>query len=406
MKSLLHKARGVITLTVTGVEPERFLNRCARQGVFFWGSEPVDPLTIRVKLHARDLPAARAAAEKLMCQLQVEREEGAPLVLRRLRRRGGFLAGMTLSLLAAALLSQVILVVRVEGNVRVPTAVILTQLRRQGLRPGAFAPLLDEGAMAQQALVELEELAWMAINLKGTRANVLVRERVEKPALENAAQPADVVAGATGILTHVETWQGRALVREGDTVVAGDVVISGWMPIEPPEYSGLGELGGRAVRAEGRVEGRTWRSLTAVLPVHSQVKSPTGRETRRFSLCILGKRLNFYRNSGISFGEYDKMTQVRSLTLPGGAELPVCLVEETLREVERFSTQIDRAGAAALLEQDLRRDLAALIGDGEVTACQVSAGEERGLWRVCLQAQCLEEIGRTVEWPPGQTDGA
>lgn len=401
MKKLLHKAQGVVTLTVTGAEPERFLNACAKAGVLFWGAEPVDPVTLRLKLHARQRRRAEAIAARLLCEVRADSRQGAPFFLARFRRRYAFLVGMAASLSAVFLLSQFILTVEVRGNDRVPAAVILSELRRLGVRPGAFGPALDEGAIAQEALLALGDLSWMAVNLHGTRAEVLVREREPKPPLEDDRIPADVVAEATGILTHLETWQGKALFREGDTVVAGDVVISGWMPIEPPPYSGLGDLGGRAVRAQGRVEARTWRTLTASIPLETAVKEPTGRETTRLSLCVLGKRLNFYRNSGISYPEYDKITRVHTLTLPGGRTLPLSLVTQTLREVELLSAPVDAEGAAAMLEAALEERLDALVEGGRVVSREVSRVEEGGLLTVRLLAECREEIGRTVEWPAG-----
>lgn len=399
MKKLIHKAQGIVTLTITGAEPERFLNACAKANILFWGAEPVDPVTLRLKLHAHQRKKAEAIAARLLCDVTADSKEGAPFFLARFRRRYAFLVGMALSLAAVFVLSQFLLTVEVEGNETVPSAVILSELRRLGVRPGAFGPALDEGAIAQEALITLGDLSWMAVNLYGTRAEVLVREKEPKPKLEDTKSPANVVAGTTGIITHLEVWQGEACFEEGDTVVEGDVVISGWMPIEPPMYSEITDLGGRAVRAEGRIEARTWRTLTASIPLEAQVKEPTGRETTFVSLEVLGKRLNFYRNSGISFPEYDKITQVRTLTLPGGADLPVRLVAETFREVELLSAPIDAEGATALLETGLRERLDALVEDGQVVSCEVSRVEEGGLLTVRLLAECREEIGKTVEWP-------
>ena len=399
MKRWIHEAQGVVTLTVTGAEPERFLNACAKAGVRFWGSCPVDGVTLRVRIHAADRKQAEKMAEKLMCDLAVEGQTGLPFLARRLRRRVGFLAGMALSVGLAFLLSQFILSVEVSGNERVPTAVILSELRRLGVRPGVFGPGLDEGALAQEALISLEELSWMAINLHGTRAEVLVREKIPKPKLENARQPADVVADATGIVTHLEAWQGKALFEEGDTVVEGDVVISGWMPIEPPPYSTMTDLGGRAVRAEGRVEARTWRILQAVIPVEACVKEYTGEETRFYSLILLGKELNFYRNSRISYAEYDKINKIQWLTIPNSRTLPAGLRTQTVRETEWLSVPVDTEGTVTMLTGVLENRLAALVGDGQVVNKEISWEQTGGLLTVRLLAECREEIGKTVDWP-------
>ena len=76
---------------------------------------------------------------------------------------------------------SVVLTIEVEGNEAVSTAEILTELRRQGLRPGVYGPGLDEGTISSAALLGLPELAWMSVNLHGTRAEVLVREAVPAP---------------------------------------------------------------------------------------------------------------------------------------------------------------------------------------------------------------------------------
>ncbi len=399
MKQMLHKARGVVVLRVSGAYPERLLNALASQGILFWGTEPVDPTTVRLTLHKGDQKKVQALGERLLFEVTVERREGLPYTLAALRRRYALLAGLCFSLLAVFLFSQFILTVEVEGNETVPTAVILAELRRQGVRPGVFGPSLEEGDIAQRALIHLEDLSWMAINLSGTRAQVLVREKIPKPEMEVSA-PADVVAKTTGLLLRVETWQGRPLFQAGETVVEGDVILSGWVPVEVPEYSQITDKGGRAVRAEGRIEARTWRTLTASIPLEMEIKSLTGREKRFYALDLLGKRMNFYGSTGISFDEYDKITQIHPLTLPGGRCLPFGLTVETVREYERLSAPIDPKGTARMLETQLRRRLDLLIGEGEVETCEVSAVEEQGLLTVRLLAQCREEIGKTVEWPP------
>ncbi len=407
MKQVLHKARGVVALTVVGAYPERFLNALAAQNILFWGAEPVDPTTLRLKIHARDRKKTQALAARLLCEATVEKREGLPFFLFRLRRRYALMTGLFLSAAAVLFFSQFILTVEVEGNETVPTAVILAELRRQGVRPGVFGPALDEGAAAQEALLNLKDLSWMAVNLYGTRAQVLVRERSPKPELEDSRDPADVVAEATGIILHFETWNGTPLFREGDTVVAGDVLISGWVPVKVPEYSQITDAGGRAVRSEGRIEARTWRTLTASLPLETRVKECTGREKRFYALDLLGKRVNFYRNTGISFAEYDKITEVHPLTLPGGRTLPFRLVVETIRETEHLSAPIDKEGAAGMLEEQLCRRLAALIGEeGEVLKSEVSVVEENGLLTVRLLAECREEIGKTVDWIAPEYPGA
>lgn len=144
------------------------------------------------------------------------------------------MVGLALSLTAVCVLSQFVLTIEVEGNEAVSTAEILTELRRQGLRPGVYGPGLDEGTISSAALLGLPELAWMSVNLHGTRAEVLVREAVPAPEVDDEEQVGSIVARSSGIVTHIEPLSGEALVAQGDTVLAGEVLISGAVTLDAP----------------------------------------------------------------------------------------------------------------------------------------------------------------------------
>ena len=75
--------------------------------------------------------------------------------------------------------------------------------------------------------------------------------------------------------------------------------------------------------ARGRVEARTWRTLTASIPLTAQVKAYTGEEKSRFTLTVLGYPVEFYQNAGISWPWYDKISTVYQAGLPGGLTLPL-----------------------------------------------------------------------------------
>ena len=186
-----------------------------------------------------------------------------PYFLARFRKRYAFWVGMGLSMAAVCVLSSFVLTIEVKGNTNVPTAQILTELRRQGLGIGTFGPGLDERTVGNKVLLQLPQLSWLSINLYGTRAEVLVREAVEAPELVDAQEYGSVVARASGIVTRVEALTGEAVVKVGDTVLEGETLISGTVHLEGPAYSDKPEIGQIQVRASGRVYARTWRTMAA-----------------------------------------------------------------------------------------------------------------------------------------------
>lgn len=266
------------------------------------------------------------------------------------------------------------------------------------MRPGVYGPGIDPAATAQKLLLQLDDLSWCAINLRGTVAEVLVRERIEPPEVLDETELGDVVASVPGIVTQVEVLGGESAVEEGDTVVEGQVLITGNIHMEGAEYSGI-DLGWRQVRAQGRVYARTWRTLEAEIPLTAQVKAYTGEERAFWSLSLLGNRVNFYGNSGISYERYDKISDVWTARLPGGQEMPLSLTRETVRAYETAAAQVDPAAAEQMLRAQLEEDLLAALGEtGEVVSMDFAAREQDGMLLVRLQAECREEIGRFVPY--------
>lgn len=403
LRRMVNLLRGSVCLEVSGPFPERFLNLCAQNGVIFWGTMWLDEHTLRVTVTRADSGRACRLAEKILCTVTRVGQAGIPGFLGRFRRRYALLAGLALSLAAVGVLSRFVLTIEVSGNEQVPTAEILTALRMRGLRPGVYGPALDEQRISNETLLQLPELSWMTINLHGTRAEVLVREGVPRPALEDKSVLGDVVAGTGGIITRMEVLEGEAACREGDTVIPGQVLISGAIRLVGPEYGGGVDLGWQRVRAAGRIYARTWRTLEVEIPLEVQVKEHTGAETTRWSLIFLDQRVNFSGKSGISYARYDKINSTWTAKLPGGRELPLSLCRETAREYTTRTAAINRDAAEELLRQRLEETLAAALGDGETVHTAYTVEERDGMLRVTLQAECREEIGR---FAPAQSAGA
>ena len=395
LKRTVNFLRGTVRLEAEGPFPERFLNLCAQNRVPFWGVEWLEATRLRLNVTRRSRALALQLAERVGCTLAPAGESGAPYFLSRFRKRYALLVGLALSLTAVCVLSRFVLTIDVEGNQKVPTAQILTELRRQGLRPGVYGPSLDQGVLVQEALLQLPELSWMAVNLHGTRAEVLVREAIPKPEEEPSGQVGDIVAKTGGVLLRVEALAGEARFQTGDTVAAGDVLISGSVHLEGPLYSET-DMGWQYVRAEGSVYARTWRTMTARLPLEAQTKTYTGAEETRWTLNILGRRTVFSRNSGISFPKYDKISETWTARLPGGREMPLTLTRETAREYTLSSAPIDQFAAQDMLEKRLRTMLEAELGEGEILDARYTALLRDGTLEVTLLAECREEIGRFV----------
>ena len=397
MKKLINLLFGYLEVLVSGAFPERLLNLCAQHRVRFWHLTWLDETTFTFRIALKDRGRMEELAQRAMCETSVRARRGAGAVAQNLSKRRGFLLGLAVCLGAVCLLSRFLLVVEVVGNETVPTAVILSELQRLGVHPGSYGPGIDEKGTANEALIRLPQLSFMAINISGTRAVVSVEEAVPAPELLDEQTPADVVADADGIILDMQTSAGRPLVQDGDIVARGDVLIAGAMELYEPEGSPV-DQGYLVVHAAGTVTARTWRTLEETVPLTIQEKSYTGAEKKLISLHVLWGQLDFFQNSSIFGGMYDKITRTEYLTL-FGRTFPVGLTTTTLREYTLHEQPLPEEQAETQLKQSLLARLEEQLeqGDGTILRTDFVTRKAGGCLSVTLLAECEEQIGRTVE---------
>ena len=395
MRNLLAWLFGFVTARVVGSEPEAFLNQSVPWGLTFWKLEWLDPVTLRVKVPAVQWRRLQALADRMGCQVEDVQRRGVPYFLGRFRRRYGLLVGAVLCVMLFAVGSRTILTFDITGNETVSSQEILGQLRLCGVSVGTYGPGIPIRQVENQMMLALSQLSFFSINVHGTRAEIIVREGDERPNLRPEHTPGNVIAAASGEITHIEPWAGDALVKEGDGVAAGDVLISGAMEMDTSNPLEL-ERPKRLVHAEGKVLASTRRTLTACLDLTAQGKQYTGEETTHYTLSLLGKRVKFFRNSGISYSNYDTMIELKSWTSPLGDCLPIVWEKEVFRAYALAEQPLDAAEAEALLQEQLRKALEEELGQGEILTTRYETTREEDRLFVTVTAHCFEDIAKEV----------
>ncbi|MDR1668696.1 MAG: sporulation protein YqfD [Oscillospiraceae bacterium] len=386
MQKTVNLLRGFVRVTVECPYPERFINLCAVHHVAFWGAERIDLVRLEATIPARCLAQAKEYAEKLGGSLTPVKQRGASFFFARFRRRYALIAGLIVCVAALIVSNRYIWEFTVEGNQTVPDEAILEALREVGVHTGTPASSVDIVSIRNRVLLRLNALSWITVNVSGSRASVVVRERVEKPEIISRHTPVNVVASKAGLITRIDALSGAAQVFPGDTVQKGQLLVSGVID--------SAQVGVRLVNARADVTARTWTELQAVTPTGAVGKRYTGRSKTRYALIFAGRRINLYGNAGQPYAMCDKISKISALRVGTGFAFPVSLVTETFTEYEPVSYQIDEAVGESFLRRELgeklRKELAA---GGEILGETVTFHTEPGLISAVLTAECLEQIG-------------
>ncbi len=410
MQWLYHMILGQYVLVLRGADTEGLLNACTEAGLVFWGVQQVEDYTLSLCIAYASYPALLRLVRRQQCVVIEADAQGVPPFLWRFRRRYLLWLGAVCCVFSLCLLSRTILLIDIQGNEQVSEHAILSALRAEGVSLGVYGGKIQGQGLRFAMLERLPDLAYFALNLHGTRAEVIVRERLPKPELRNTEDPAHLVAEVSGIITKVEVWAGEARCQVGDVVSEGDCLISGLVEMPAAPYTDLGTVAEWRGRAEGRVEARTWRTLTARIPRFYGQKIPTGEEKSRFALSLLGKRMKFYGNGGISFAEYDKIRYTKLDSLCPVSTLPLVWEHTNLQAYTQMPQALTEADAHTYLTASVDRQLLQMLGEeGKVLQKDVVFTKHEGYFELTLLAECQEQIGRCVplaylSLPPVETE--
>ncbi len=395
LKKAVKLLRGSVCVRAKSVYPERMLNLCSARGIEFWDVRWIDDTALSFCVARGDLRAMRRAAEGCGAEVSIERTAGTPFFFARLRRRHALFAG---GILCAALLlvnSLFIWDFEVTGNETVPTETILHALREHGVHRGTFIYSFRSQDICNRVLPELKDLCWVAVNVRGCKAYVQVRERVRAPERVNESEPTNVIAAKPGLITKVRALDGEKRVLPGTSVQQGQLLIAGVVDTGGTEKPSVTT---RFLAGKGEVWARTWYDLTVRVPLTYEKKVYTGKEKRSHTLIWGENRLKIgAKGSSICNVDCDKIKNQTQWTFFGLFALPVTWETETLLPYELEITPRSRADAEAQGKDVLETYLTALLGEtGSVTQRRFSTAVEGDTLVVTLSAECEEQIGKEV----------
>ena len=380
MERISDRVRGSVELELFGAFPAGVLNSAASEGIELWDVQSRDEHSLCLKTFEKNLPRLERLARRAGCETEIRKRVGGREGLRRVLRRPVLLAGLLLMALLLTASSLFVWDVDVQGTRRLSRGEVLRALEDCGFGVGSFWPGVKTDLLRSEVMVRLPELAWMAVNVSGSRAAVAIVERQPKPEMYDAADAQNLVAARDGLVRRVNVLAGSAQVKEGEIVTAGRVLIAG----SSDSLNGMPQ----SVRARGSVMADTWYELSAVCPVEERLKTPAGVPHSRFALVFGKRRLNLYIGSGKTIDGCDKIISEYTLGMPGLFSTPLRLVRERFvpyRESPGDDYDPKAAGERLYALLEVRTE-------GQILESALTPGRAGELHVLTLRAHCTENI--------------
>lgn len=360
---------GRMTFSVQGNNLSRFISRCARDGikladVTYSRSGKFPSVIVTVPLHSAK-PLLSVARE---CRMRVRtvRRSGLFTFFGRIKKRPVLAAGAFLACAALFIISHFIWVIDVQGAYSIPRERIYDLLTDAGIH--AVMPRDKEYINGQMALFHAKDMriAHASALVEGVKLTVTISE-----AVPNGAQTAEhnvLYAKCDGVIEEVLTYSGKALVKKGDVVHRGDILITGDLSTEDKEIH---------VPASGKVTAKIGHTFFGTAPERLPAKVRSGKSRRVIEVRIFGHKI-----IKPFFDEYEAEYDGKSVHT--GILLPVTFRSATMYELTdgyakaKLSEQKETAEDAAYASMLRSLDKSARIiskntvfekaSDGTVTA--------------------------------------
>ena len=316
---------GYVDIVVEGYYIERFINICNSRQIFLWNISKDNSITLYASIEAKRFKDLKDICKRTKCKVKIKNKKGFPFTVKKYKKRKVFLILLLIIILAIIALSRFIWNIDVEGNVDISKEEIMQLAEDHGLAIGASKGKIDTKEIINNIRLERDDIAWVGIDIKGTNAIIKIVEADEKPEIVNEDEYCNIVADKDAIITKVSAQNGTPLVKEGDVVTKGDIIIAGWLE---GKYTGR-----QYVHSQGEVQARVWYTTTEKIALKETKKIETGNIENKYSVKINNFQINLHKSLP-NFQKYDTIEENKKLRLFSNFYLPLELVKYTYKEYE------------------------------------------------------------------------
>jgi len=317
--------KGIMKISVEGFFIERFINLCLQKNIEIWDIERINEGIINVKIFYINYEEICEIADTTRCKILIIEKNGAPFFIKRYKHRKLFVALIVIITILIVILNMFIWKIDIIGEFSIPIEEVKKILEDENIRVGTFKKNIDINKIKLDVILKREDIAWMGINIKGNRVivEIVEKELEDKDIYKNTV--GNIISNKSGIVEKIYVADGTAVVKKGELIQPGTLLISGLISKENAEP--------RYVRADGEITLKTTYVQKTKIPIEKDVISKTGNVEKSYKLKINNYFINL-TNKVTNFEKYDTITKENTFSLFGYFTTPIVLIEETFEEIE------------------------------------------------------------------------
>ena len=354
MKKWFRLWKGIVRIRVTGYAPERFINLCQKNNIEIYNLKFCEN-GYEMDILAREVFGLKKFAKKTGTKFKIVSKKGIPFLCFKYRKHKFFLFGICLAFFSLFLLSQFLWEIEIDGNYKITDYQMMLYLKEKNIQTGVYLNAVDCEEIEEDVRNDFPDIAWVSVRTEGTRLIMDVEELLTENSSNTSGgtvgndsnnentnddhvhsdktDPSlgrDLIASQDGIILSIVTRSGTPMVRIGDSVVKGDVLVSGCNVLYD-DYETV--IGYEYCYADADVVIQAKDTYTDVIDISYTKWSKTDKQRHGFALRFPKRQLTIgVFQSNYEYGQ--EITEDYQVKLGERFVLPIIIQENTIEELK------------------------------------------------------------------------
>ena len=288
----------IIQIKIVGTNFASLLNQLAREGVKLRNTKRTDDTTLFISITANNADTTFAILQKRCYNYSVTRKIGFNAL------NIGVFAGILLVLVAFGVLSCFCFGVKINSENDYIVSKVQQILNKEAV-VGKTWGAIDNDKLEQTLRESIEDIGLVSVSRRGAFLWVNFSDITPPSEVENEINTSGVFATQNGVVSRIFVHSGTALVKEGDTVSLGQMLIAPYTEDEEGNQT--------PAVARGNVYLFVWDSATVEFRENDMLATRTGRTQQFAKITFRGNVLS--DNSGeIEFENYEIERKIEYLS--------------------------------------------------------------------------------------------
>lgn len=295
--------KGRLVIEAQSAMPERFVNLLWNNGVNVKNIKRKSITTLEFEITLKDFLVTEQISRKSETKIKILNRLGTSFFIIKMKKRSALFIGFIVFCGLLFYLSTYIWVIDITPDKYVSPFEIRKELYSYGIKPGIRKSEIVVSELEKKISKQNDNIMWSKIRMEGSKLIVTIVERQSPPVVIIDDAPCNMVAKADAQIIRVYTTAGTSLIKSGDIVKKGQILIKNTQGKEGSEY---------LVHAKGDVIGRTFYEEKQSFKFMGTTTEKTGKKSEDIYINLFNKQIYFkkYMNK---FQKYDKMIDSKGI---------------------------------------------------------------------------------------------